>query len=254
VGVGGALLVYPWSDLASQGHLDDMLVLIGAALMLRAVLVHSPVQAGLAFGLAVAGKPTAILFAPILLPAGMTAIAVAVIATAILWLPFFLADPGGFLAAGKGVIEVRPGSFPSYLGYELWGPTPSWVRLLALGGGALLCLAFVRRGDLVRGMLAAFALRTIVDPNPASCYATSLIALGLLADVPSRRVPWTALTGMLGWIVSGPVIIAPVLGWPRIIVTAAIAAVAPRVATPSPTTMPDDLPDARRVASGQPAG
>jgi hypothetical protein len=254
VGVGGACLVYPWSDLASQGHLDDMLVLIGAALMLRAVLMHSPVQAGLAFGLAMAGKPTAVLFAPILLPAGMTAIAVAATATAILWLPFFLADPGGFLAAGKGVVEVRPGSFPSYLGYELWGPTPSWIRLLALGGGALVCLAFVRRGDLIRGMLAAFALRTIVDPNPASCYATTLIALGLLADVPYRRVPWTALTGMLGWIVAGPVVIAPVFGWPRILATAAIAAVSPRVSKP-PVAIPfEGIPDARHAPWGQPVG
>ena len=231
-----------------------MLVLIGAALMLRAVLIHSPVQAGLAFGLAVAGKPTAILFAPILLPAGMTAIAIAVAATAVLWLPFFLADPGGFLAAGKGVVEVRPGSFPSYLGYELWGPTPSWIRLLALGGGVLVCLVFVRRGDLARGMLAAFALRTVVDPNPAQCYATSLIALGLLADVPYRRMPWTALTGMLGWILSGPVVIAPVFGWPRIIVTAAIVAVSPRVSKPSLDTPLDAIPDARRAPSGQPVG
>jgi hypothetical protein len=235
VGIGGALLVYPWSDFASQGHIDDILVLFGCAFVLRAVMNGSPLQAGLGFALAVAGKPTAILFAPVLLPAGLMAIAIAVTATAVIWMPFLLADPGGFVTAGKGVIEVRPGSFPSYLGYELWGPTPPWIRLLALGGGALLCFLFVRRGDIARGMLAAFALRAIVDPNPAQCYATSLIALGLLADVPYRRIPWTALTGMLGWIVSGPVMLAPVLGWPRIIVTAMSAVVSPRVPRTGPS-------------------
>ncbi len=107
VGIGGALLVYPWSDFASQGHIDDILVLFGCALVVRAVMNASPLQAGLGFALAVAGKPTAILFAPVLLPAGLTAIAVAVAATAVIWMPFFLADPGGFLTAGKGVIEVQ---------------------------------------------------------------------------------------------------------------------------------------------------
>ena len=117
-----------------------------------------------------------------------------------------------------------------------------------------MCLAFVRKGDLARGMLAAFALRTVVDPNPAQCYATTLIALGLLADVPYRRTPWTALTGMLGWIVSGPVVIAPVFGWPRIIVTAAIVAVSPRVSGPTTTTSRAGVPDRGRAPSGHSVG
>jgi hypothetical protein len=222
--------------------MDDILVLFGCAWLLKAVGQRSPKQAGWAFALAVAGKPTALLAAPLLLPAGALAIGIAVTATAVIWLPFFLADPAGFLAAGKGVIEVRPGSFPSYLGYELGGPTPGWVRLLALGGGALVCYWFVRRGDCARGLLAAFALRAAVDPNPAQCYASSLVAIGLLADVPYRRVPWTSLVGLIGWLISWRVIYAPVLGWPRLAVTAITPLIAPR-AVPAPPSQPQSAPE-----------
>jgi hypothetical protein len=227
VGIGGSLLVYPWADFASQGHLDDVLVLYGCAGMLYALRRRSRTQLGLAFSLAVVAKPTALLVLPVLIIGGFTAISIAVAITALAWLPFFLVDPTGFLSASRGVTEVRPGSFPAVIGNEIWGPTPPWIRILALCGGAALCWVFVRRGDAARGMLAAFALRAIVDPNPAQCYASSLVALGLLADVRYRRVPYTAILGLAGWLISEPVMREPILGWARFLLTALVPAVSP---------------------------
>jgi hypothetical protein len=205
---------------------------------------------GLAFSLAVVGKPTALLVLPVLITGGLTAMLIAGAITAVAWLPFFLADPAGFLSASKGVIEVRPGSFPAVIGNELWGPTPPWIRLLALCGGAALCLVFVRRGDIARGMLAAFALRAFVDPNPAQCYASSLVALGLLADVRYRRVPYTAILGLAGWIISEPVMREPVLGWARFLLTALVPAVAPRPGDGSAPEARDGEPSLMRVEEG----
>jgi hypothetical protein len=228
--IGGAILIYPWSDFASQGHADDVLVLVGCALLLRAVTLRSPRLAVAALALAMAAKPTAVLMTPVLLLFGSSTIIVGLFVSLAIWAPFFMADPVGFMRAGRGVTEVRPGSFPDFLGYELWGPTPAWIRLLALGGGVLLCLFLVRRGEIARGLVLAFSWRAAVDPNPAQCYASSVIAIGLLVDVGSRRVPLTAGVGSLGWLVSEPVMRAPVLGWPRILITLATAATAPREA------------------------
>jgi hypothetical protein len=243
VTAGGALLIYPWSDFASQGHLDDVLVLFGCGGLLLAGLDRRSGLAAAAFTLAVAAKPTAVLALPVLFAVGPTAVLLAGLATATIWLPFFLADPGGFLTAGRGVIEVRPGSFPDLLGYEIAGPTPPWFRVVALVGGAVLCAIFARRNDPARGLLAAFAIRAVVDPNPAQCYASTIAALGLLADVPYRRLPITCLAGLTGWLISEPVIRAPELGLPRIVVTSLTPLFAPRVRRlnpPRPNTRSGD--------------
>ncbi|MDQ1602336.1 MAG: hypothetical protein QOE01_181 [Actinomycetota bacterium] len=244
-GLGGALLVYPWADFAEQGHIDDVLVLFGCALMLKALQRRSAVLGGAAFALAVAAKPTALIAAPLLLPLGATAVSIAAASTAAVWLPFALADLHGFLASGKGVIDVRAGSLLDFVGYDPGSATPWWVRAIALGGGALLCAVFVRRRDPARGLLAGFAVRAFIDPNPATCYAATLVALGLFADVGVRRVPWTAAVGMLGWMVSWRIILWPRLGWPRLVLTALSPVAAPRVRRPP-------VDGAARESTGEP--
>jgi hypothetical protein len=244
-GLGGALLVYPWADYADQGHIDDVLVLFGCALMLKALQRHSAMLGGAAFALAVAAKPTALIAAPLLLPLGATAVSIAVVSTAAVWLPFALADLHGFLASGQGVIDVRAGSLLDFVGYDPGSATPSWVRAIALGGGALLCAVFVRRGDQARGLLAGFALRAFVDPNPGTCYAATLVALGVVADVGVRRVPWAAVVGMLGWMVSWRIILSPRLGWPRLLLTLLSPVAAPRIRQPAAS-------GATRQSTGEP--
>src|SRR5665647_2967178 len=93
-----AIIVIPaWTVLSMRwGHLDDVLAISLAIVALRAVFADRPVLAGAALAAAIATKPWAVGFLPLLLvlPRGrLRAAATAAAGAALAWAPFVLANP-----------------------------------------------------------------------------------------------------------------------------------------------------------------
>jgi hypothetical protein len=205
-------LIVPWSQFAWKGHADDALVLLCAALVVHAL--DRGAGAGVVLTLwaaALLAKPTAILFLPLVVTS-IDTMMLAAIVFALLWLPFVWASPTGFLHAAKGIMQVSPHSLWGELGLAD-GPPPIWLRPVQLAVSlAMACWAAARRAPAV-ALLLAFTVRSMAEMNPAPSYAGSVIALALLADARSGRLPvlfsvpalaafWTsqqALEGSSGW-------------------------------------------------------
>ena len=204
---GAWCCVRPWSELAGKGHADDALVLAGAALMLPSRrpewLRFRP--AGVA--VAALGKPTVVLLLPLTVGWEPVAAMAAVGLVTLVWLPFVVVDPAGFLAAGRGVMVVGPHSLPTVVGYLPGSPPPAWIRCTQLGGGALLAGFAVARGRPLHALLAAFALRALVDPNPAPAYCISVIVLAVGVDVSRRYpLPWATVAAVIAFQASADVL------------------------------------------------
>ncbi len=165
-------------------------------------------------GVAGLAKPTAVLLLPLLATSPITLAAAAAV-LAVTWLPFAVASPTEFLAAGKGVMQVHRHSLWGELGMHHALP-PGWLRplqfglALALGTGA----ALGRRPGLA--LLLAFTVRSVFEMNPAPAYAASMVALALVADA---RTPWrlpllTAFSLVAFWVSQSTLDGAP--GWLRV--------------------------------------
>jgi len=100
--VGGMLLSWPWAAFAVQGHGDDALVVVGVVAMASTLKSHRGIWVVAGFLIALAAKPTAILFLPLPFIHSRRAGIVATSAGGLLWAPFVFADVPGFLAAGHG--------------------------------------------------------------------------------------------------------------------------------------------------------
>jgi hypothetical protein len=205
-------LVVPWAQFAWKGHADDALVLVCAALVVHALDrgARPRVVLGL-WAVALLAKPTAVVFLPLVV-ASVETLALAVAVFVLLWVPFVWDSPSGFLDAAKGVMRVSPHSLWGETS-ELDGPPPIWLRPVQLGASlGAAAWAMARRAPAV-ALLLAFTVRSMAEMNPAPSYAASVVALALLADARSRRLPilfsipalaafWTsqqALEGSSGW-------------------------------------------------------
>jgi hypothetical protein len=205
-------LVVPWAQFAWKGHADDALVLVCAALVVHALDRGARPGVVLAlWAVALLAKPTAVVFVPLVVSSVETA-AWAAAVFVLVWLPFVWDSPAGFLHAAKGVMRVSPHSLWGETG-GLDGPPPIWLRPVQLGAGiAAAAWAMARRAPAV-ALLLAFTVRSLAEMNPAPSYAASVVALALLADARSGRLPvlftipalaafWTsqqALEGASGW-------------------------------------------------------
>ena len=199
--VGGSVAAIPWGVQALGGHIDDPLVVTGAAVMILGLRQHRPDKVGWGFVLALAGKPTGVVLAPLLLTAGWPAIGVAVAGVATVWGPFVLADLGGFLRAGQGVVWVEPWSLPFVLGEPAGAAFPEWVRPVQLVGGLAGCWLVARRNGPVSAAVAALAFRAVLEPGAWPSYSVCVIALTLL--LPTRRGQSTSLAAfswLVGWL------------------------------------------------------
>lgn len=227
--VGGILVVAPWAQLAWKGHADDALVLLGAAF-----LIHSTARGrrwGQLLGLAVAlgGKPTALAVVPILLTSPVDTLA-AVLVVGAIWGPFFAVDAMAMMRAGKGVMTVGHGSLPAYLGAGVGSAPAVWIRTSQLLGGLGSSALGVVRRNPVEGLLLGFAVRALIDPNPAPAYSIPLVVLALAVDL-RRGWPLTLPLAALSFSLSQPVLnggtgVFRLAALAALIVTAAVLCVA----------------------------
>jgi hypothetical protein len=210
IAIGAPLFLEQWAAIAAIGHLDDALALTFGALAVYGVAGRSPVLAGCAVGLAVAAKPWALFFLPLLaaLPWGRRrAIGLCAAVTAAAWLPFVLADPRT-LRAGAFTIYNWPDSTLRVLGVDSLN-TPQWVRPAQLAACLLVGVLAVRRGRWYAVPLAVVAVRLLLDGGTYSYYGAGLVLGAMLLDACSqdRSVPVATIV-VLGAVRGLPLVLA----------------------------------------------
>jgi hypothetical protein len=190
-------LVPAWTVLAVRwGHLDDVLAMAAAVVALRAVRAHRPVLAGLALAAAMAAKPWAVGFLPLLLVLPRERLRAALVtaaATALAWLPFLVADRRT-LSALHPPVALVPASGLHVLGAR-GEVVPAWGRAaqLVLAPAAALLAALARRWPGV--LLVAVAVRLALDPQDNAYYVGSAVLAAAVFDLLGTRwtTPWTTL-------------------------------------------------------------
>ena len=225
---GGLLLAWPWAAFAVQGHGDDALVVVGIVAMVSALKLHRGVWVVAAFLVALASKPTAILFLPLVFLRSRRAGIVATLAGGLLWAPFVLADVPGFLAAGRGQGDLWPYSLPDLLGGVPHTGFPEWLRLVQLIGGVAMCWFLARRRGPAAAVAGVFAFRVLLEPGTSNYYSTSVIAAAILLDLHrGQRVPWATILGFVSFVATfGEPPITLVGGFVRILSLTAVLALA----------------------------
>ena len=201
-----AIVLTPaWTVLAVRwGHLDDVLALVFAVVALRAVCASRPVLAGAAVALAIAAKPWAIGFFPLLfaLPRADLRVAGAVAAAgvALAWLPFVLANRGTLTALHP------PVGLSTASGLHTLGArgllVPAWGRTAQLVLAPLGATVTVLTRGVPGVLLVAVAVRLALDPKNNAYYIGSAALAAVVFDLLGTRwtVPWTTLvTVILFW-------------------------------------------------------
>ena len=195
--VAAMLLTPAWTVLSVRwGHLDDVLAMTGAIVAVRAVSAGRPVLAGAALAAAIAAKPWAVAFLPLLLvlPRGrLRAAAMAAAGTAAAWAPFLLANPRT-LSALHPPVALSPASGLHTLGAR--GRTiPAWGRTaqLVVSPTVALAVSLTRRWPGV--LLVAVAVRLALDPQDNAYYIGSAALAAAVFDLlgTSWTIPWTTL-------------------------------------------------------------
>lgn len=243
---GGMLLAWPWAAYGVQGHADEALVILGGAGMVLAFERRRAAWLCVAFLVAIAAKPTAVILLPLVFLRSRQAGLAALVGTAVIWLPFFLADPYGFLAAGRGPGDLWPGSLQAMLGGEPYTGFPAWVRPVQLVGGLVLCLVLARFRGAAAAVVGVLAFRTLLEPGAWNYYGTGIAAAGLMFDVRRFRAP---VVTALGFVSFATVLDTPIsaTGAPiRILALVAalvLVCVLGRPDADSPSTAPDAEPE-----------
>jgi hypothetical protein len=184
---GAMTLALPWAALGVQGHGDDALLLLGIAVAVHGQTRRSDLLTSGGLVLAVAAKPLALMFLPLLLLRSPRSAALGVAGTVLVWAPFVLADPVGFLAAGEGYSDILPGSALALAGMEPMSGFPPWVRPAQLGAGLALCWWVARSRGWAAAVLAVFVVRTLLEPATWNYYSTTLIAAAFMVEVRGGR-------------------------------------------------------------------
>jgi hypothetical protein len=186
--LAGVVLVWVWGDLAfGFTHLDDALVLLGAAATANLLSRNQTLWAAVLAGCAAASKPWGVvliglLFAPwIERPWRHLAVAVGVL---VAWWAPFLVTPGT-LSAGAAQIPVAA-TTPLHLFDPSALITPLWVRPVQLVGGLALSAIVARRKPWA-ALLVGIVLRLLIDPGGYSYYWCGLVAAALMCDLLSNR-------------------------------------------------------------------
>jgi hypothetical protein len=245
--VGGA-----WQRWTFTGHADDVLVLVGLATILVGARRRSGWLAAAGLVLALLGKPTAALFVPLVWFVDRRATGYALLVAAACWMPFFLADPAGFLHAGEGVMGVHHDSLWGLLGVT--GPYPHYVRPLQLALAWTAGLVLARRSGLPAVALVAVVARAALEPAAMPLYWMSIVAVALLVDLP-RRFPLVTAVAFLGFLLDLVDSTSVAAGLVRLALLVAVGALAlllgrPQPLDPAPGPHGPDAEDGRRDPAG----
>jgi len=195
--LAAVVLIPAWTILAVRwGHLDDVLAMAFAILALRAVSADRPVLAGVALAAAVASKPWALGFVPLLLalPRGrLRAAATAAAGTALAWGPFVIANPST-LGALHPAIGMSPSSGLHTLGAR-GVMVPAWGRTAQLLASPAAAVATVLTRGLPGLLLVSVAVRLALDPKDNAYYIGSAALAAAVFDLLGTRwtIPWTTL-------------------------------------------------------------
>ena len=195
--IAAIVLIPAWTVLSVRwGHLDDVLAMVFAIVALRAVSAGRPVLTGVALAAAIASKPWAVGFLPLLLllPWGrLKAAAVAAAGTALAWAPFVLANPHT-LGALSPPVGLSPASGLHTLGVRgvlmpRWGRTAQLV--LAPAAATVTALTAGLPGVL----LVSVAVRLALDPKDNAYYIGSAALAAVVFDLLGTgwTIPWTTL-------------------------------------------------------------
>jgi hypothetical protein len=195
------VLIPAWTVLSVRwGHLDDVLAMVFAIVALRAVSADRPILAGAALALAIAAKPWAVGFLPLLLvlPWGrLRAAAVAAAGVALAWAPFVLAN-SRTLGALHPPVGLSPASGLHTLGAR-GVLVPPWGRTAQL----ILSPAAATVAVLMRGLpgvlLVSVAVRLALDPKDNAYYIGSAALAAVVFDLLGTRwtIPWTTLATVI---------------------------------------------------------
>ena len=195
--VAAVLVIPAWTVLSVQwGHLDDVLAMAFAILAVRAVCADRPVLAGAALAAAIAAKPWAVGFLPLLfvLPRGrLRAAATAAAGTAAAWAPFVIANPRT-LGALQPPVGLSPASGLYTLGAR-GQMVPPWGRAAELVLSPVVALAVVLTRHWPGVLLVSIAVRLALDPKDNAYYIGSAALAAAVFDLVGTRwaIPWTTL-------------------------------------------------------------
>jgi len=195
--LAAVVFIPAWTVLSVRwGHLDDVLAMTFAILALRAVSADRPVLAGVALAAAVAAKPWAIGFVPLLLvlPRGRLRAAVTAAAgTALAWGPFILANPRT-LGALHPPVGMSPSSGLHTLGAR-GVLVPVWGRTAQLLTSPAAAVAAVLTSGLPGVLLVSVAVRLALDPKDNAYYIGSAALAAVVFDLLGTHwtIPWTTL-------------------------------------------------------------
>ena len=195
--IAAIVLIPAWTVLSVRwGHLDDVLAMAFAILALRAVSADRPVLAGVALAAAIASKPWAVGFLPMLLvlPWGrLRAAAAASAGTALAWAPFVLANPHT-LGALSPPVGLSPSSGLHALGAR-GVLVPRWGRTAQLVLAPAAATVAVLTKGLPGVLLVSVAVRLALDPKDNAYYIGSAALAAVVFDLLGTgwTIPWTTL-------------------------------------------------------------
>lgn len=202
--VGGVLLVFAWAKLGGYGHLDDAIVLTIAVGSLLLVRTDRWVAAAVLLGVALAVKPWAVLFLPLLLALrsdrprlglGLGDLAdvwqrwrYVVLASCIgvaLWAPFLVAAPST-LRSIRPTVRVASDSVLRLFGIDD-ASLPNWLRIAQLMAAIAIGLLAVQRRRIGGLIVVVVGVRVATDPGTWSYYTPGLVLGALAWDLGTRR-------------------------------------------------------------------
>lgn len=197
-----ALVVVPaWTVLSVRWtHLDDVLAVVFTVAAIRAVAANRPVWSGLALAAAIASKPWAVGFLPLLLVLDrrrLLALATTGVAVVAAWAPFLVADPDT-VRAFRPSIPVSADAGLYALGYR-GSAVPDWGRTAQLLAAPVVGLLAVWRRRWPGLFIAAIAVRLALDPQDLPYYVGSAALAAAVFDLLATRwtVPWTTIVTVL---------------------------------------------------------